>query len=402
MARPLDNYDDDDVVVLGGARTAVGRFAGALSSVSATELGAVAARGAIERAGVEPAAVDDVYVGNVLQSSADAAYLARHVALKAGVPVETPAVVVNRACGSALEAVVQGARALLLDEATVVLAGGAENMSQMPYVMRGARRGLRMGNAEVEDALFSALFDPMAGCSIGETVEHLAAERGITRDAADALAVRSQRLAAQAQERGVLGEEIVAVDVPGRRGASTRVDVDENLRPDTTLDGLAPLRGLFAKDGVVTAGNSSGLNDAAAMLVLARGVTARERDLEPLGRVIGWGACGVEPKLMGLGPVEASRRALAKAGIGLDDVDVIELNDSFTVQSIAVEAELGLDREKINPNGGAIALGHPMGATGARLVLAALHELRRRDARYALCTVCIGGGQGNAVVVERP
>ena len=257
-----------------------------------------------------------------------------------------------------------------------------------------------MGNAEVEDSLFAALVDPMAGCSIGETVEHLAEVRGVSRAAADEMAVLSQARAASAQERGVLAEEIVPVEVAGRKGP-TRVEVDENLRPGTELEALDKMRGLFAKDGVVTAGNSSGLNDAAAMLVLTTGARARERGLSPLGRVVGWGTCGVEPKLMGLGPVEASRRALARAGLAIEDMDVVELNDSFTVQYLAVEKDLGLDRDKVNVNGGAIAIGHPMGATGARLVLSALYELRRRDGRYALCTVCIGGGQGIAAVVER-
>lgn len=395
----MTSFRDDDLVILGGARTPVGKFQGSLSGLSATELGAVAARAALERAGTDPGDVDDVYVGNVLQSSADAAYLARHVALKAGVPVATPAAVVNRACGSALEALVQGARALLCGEATTVLAGGAENMSQMPFVLRGGRRGLRMGNGEVEDALLSALYDPMAGCTIGQTVEHLAAERGVDRAAADAAAVRSQQRAAEAQREGRLAEEIVAVEVPGRGGV-TLVEQDENLRPDTTLEGIASLPGMFAKGGVVTAGNSSGLNDAAALLVLTRGATARARGQRPLGRLLSWASVGIEPLRMALGPVEATRRALERAGVTLAELDVIELNDSFAVQALAVQDALGLDEAKVNPNGGALALGHPMGATGARLVLGALLELRRRGGRYGLCTVCIGGGQGIAAVVE--
>lgn len=388
-----------DIVFVAGRRTPIGAFLGGLSRLSATKLGAVAARAALEAAAVDPSLVDAVYFGNVIQSSKDAAYLARHVGIDAGVPIETPALTVNRACGSGLEAIVQGAKSLAIGEATVVLAGGAENMSMTPYAMRGVRQGWRMIKTDVDDMLFSALHDPKAGCSIGETVEHLAKELGITREEADAAAVRGQERAARALEAGVFSEEIAPVDV-GRRKKSKLLDRDECPRPDSNVEGLAALPGLFAPDGVVTAGNSCGLNDAGAAVIMTTGARAQELGLSPLGRLVSWGTVGVEPKRMALGPVGASRKALEHAGLGLDDMSVIELNDSFTVQSIAIERALELDPERVNPNGGAIALGHPMGATGTRLVLAALNELRRGGGRYALCTLCVGGGQGIAAVVE--
>jgi acetyl-CoA acetyltransferase family protein len=393
--------DIDDIVILDGARTPIGSFLGGLSRVSATKLGTIASKGAVERSGIDAASIDAVYFGNVLQTSKDAVYIARHISLEVGAPIEAEALVVNRACGSGIEAIIQGARVLSLGEATTVLAGGAENMSMAPYAMRGVRQGWKMIKSDVDDMLFSALHDPKAGCAIGETVEYLAHERGISRQAADAAAVAGQKRAAAAVEKGVLAEEIVPVEIASRRGTKV-VEVDESPRPETTMEVLSSLPGLYAKDGVVTAGNSCGLNDAAAAVTMTTAASAAERGLEPLGRVVSWASVGVEPKLMGLGPVGASRRALERAGLSMDDIDVVEINDSFTVQYLAVRDELGLDEEKVNPNGGAIALGHPMGATGTRLVLSALYELRRSGGRYALCTVCIGGGQGTAMVVERP
>ncbi len=390
---------DHDIVILEGARTPVGSFLGRLSQVSATELGTAAADAAIERSAIDPATIDAVVFGNVLQTSKDAVYLARHVGLSAGAPIETPALVVNRACGSGIEALIQGGYALALGDASMVLAGGAENMSMAPYAMRGVRTGWKMLRSDVDDMLFSALHDPKAGCAIGETVEHLARERGITRRAADEAAAAGQKRAAAAQERGIYADEIIPVALASRRG-ETRVEHDESPRPETTLEGLASLPGLFQRDGVVTAGNSCGLNDAAAAVVMTTGEVAAARGLAPLGRVVSWANVGVEPVLMGLGPVHASRRALERAELSLDDIDLIELNDSFTVQYLAIRDELGLDDAKVNVNGGAIALGHPMAATGTRLVLSALYELRRRGGRYALCTVCIGGGQGTAIIVE--
>lgn len=388
----------DDIVFLEGARTPIGRFLGGLCDVSATELGAIAARGALERSGIGPEDIDGIWFGNVIQSSKDAAYLARHVGLKAGCPVGAPAVGINMACGSGIEAAIQGSRALRLGEARCALVGGAENMSMTPYALRGTRRGWPLNRGDLDDVLMSALYDPMAGCSIGETVEHLAEERGIGREEADAAAVEGQRRAARAQESGRLGEEIVAVTAGSRRKPRA-VDRDEAPRPGTTAEALAALPGLFRPDGVVTAGNSCGLNDAAAALVMTTGGEAERRGWKPLGRLVSHAAVGVPPRLMGLGPIEATRRALALAGLEMGDLDVVELNDSFTVQAIAVTRELGLDPARVNPNGGAVALGHPMAATGARLLLSALYELRRRGGGRALCTVCIGGGQGIAAVV---
>lgn len=395
----LQDLRDDDIVVVEGARTPIGSFLGSLERVSATELGAIAAREAIARSGVDAAAIGAVYFGNVLQSSKDAAYLARHVGLKTGAPVEAPAITLNRACGSGLDAIIEGGKAIRCGDAEVVLAGGAENMSMTPYAMRGVRKGWKMIKSDVDDMLFSSLFDPMAGCSIGETVEHLAGERGIDRAAADEAAAWSQRRAKAAQEAGHLAEEIVAVVQKSRRGEQ-RFEVDENLRPETTAEALAGLPGLFDKAGVVSAGNSSGLNDAGAAVLLCSGRYARENELEALGRLVSWAAVGVEPKLMGEGPIEATRRALARAELGLDAIDVIEINDSFTVQYVAVERALGLERDRVNQQGGAIAFGHPMGATGTRLALSALYQLRRRGGGRALSTICVGGGQGVAAVFE--
>ncbi len=387
----------DDIVILEGARTPIGKFLGGLKKVTATQLGTVAGVEAIKRSGVKPEWVDSVYFGNVLQSAKDGAYLARHIGLNVGAPVETPALAVNRACGSGIESIVQAAKSLALGDATCVLAGGAENMSMMPYAMRGVREGWTMIKSDVDDMLFSALHDPKAGCSIGETVEHLAHERGIDRARADEAAVEGQRRAAAAQEAGIYAKEIVPVEIPSRRGAKV-VEHDENLRPETTAEVLATLPGLYG--GVITAGNSCGLNDAAAAVVVTTGQFAASKNLNPLGRIVSWASVGVPPKLMGIGPVAAAKKALEQANLSLNDIDLFELNDSFTVQSLAVIDELGLDPAKVNPNGGAIALGHPMGATGTRLVLSALYELQRSQKQYALCSVCIGGGQGIAAVVE--
>lgn len=389
----------DDILILDGARTAVGSFLGGLSRLTATSLGVTASKGALQRAGIDPARVDATIFGNVLQSSKDSVYLARHVGLQAGVPEDRPALVVNRACASGLEAVIQGAKAMAVGEAGVVLAGGAENMSMTPYAMRGVRQGWKMIKSDVDDMLFSALFDPMAGCSIGETVEFLAAELNISREDADAMAVEGQRRAAQAVAAGVYAEEIVPVTAGSRR-KPIEVVLDEAPRPESTSEALARLPGLY-EGGVNTAGNSCGLNDAAAAVVMATPQASKDAGATPLGRVVSWASVGVAPKCMGLGPVEASRKALADAGLSVQDLDVVELNDSFAVQSIAAVRALELDPQRVNPNGGAIALGHPMGATGTRLVLSALYQLRRTQGRYALATVCVGGGQGTAIVLER-
>jgi acetyl-CoA acetyltransferase family protein len=374
-------------------------YVGEFKDVSALELGAQAARAALERSGVPPAGVDQVVMGNVLQTSSDAIYGARHVGLRAGVPIEVPALTVNRLCGSGMQAVISGAQAILLGESRAALVGGMENMTQAPHVVRGARSGLRLGEGKLEDSLMTALLDTHCGLYMAQTSDKLAREHGITRDQMDAYALRSQKAAAAARERGVFREEIVPVDVT-RHGKTVRVEEDDHLRPDTTLEGLAALKPAFGKEGMVTAGNASGIVDGAAALVIAERAEGEKRKRTPLARIVSWGVVGVPPEIMGIGPVPASRKALEAAGLGVRDLDLVEVNEAFAGQYLAVEKELGLDREKTNVNGGAIALGHPLGATGARLLLTLALELRRRRGRYGLATACIGGGQGIAMILE--
>lgn len=389
-----------DVVILGGARTPMAEYVGAFKDVSALELGAQAARAALERAGVPAADVDQVVMGNALQTSGDAIYGARHVGLKAGVPIETPALTVNRLCGSGIQSVVSAAQMIRLGESRVAIAGGMENMTQAPHVLRGARSGFRLGEGKLEDALMVALLDTHCGLYMAQTSDNLARQHGITREAMDAYALLTQQRAARATERGVFREEIVAVDAPAGR-QTVRVEVDDHPRPETTLEGLAALRPSFGKDGFVTAGNASGIVDGAAALVVASRAEAERRGVKPLASIVSWGVAGVPPEVMGIGPVPASRRALEAGGLGLADLDLVEVNEAFAGQYLAVEKELGLDRERTNVNGGAIALGHPLAATGTRLLLTLVLELGRRGARHGLATACIGGGQGIAMIVRR-
>ena len=388
-----------EVVILGGARTPMAEYVGSFKDVSALELGAQAARAALERSRVDPAWIDHVVMGNALQTSGDALYGARHVALKAGLGVEVPALTVNRLCGSGMQSVVSAAQMILLGEARFAVAGGMENMTQAPHVIRGARGGLRLGEGKLEDTLMVALLDTHCGLYMAQTSDNLARQHRISREDMDAYALRSQKAAAAAAERGVFKEEIVPVEVK-ERGRTVRVDADDHLRPDTTLEGLAALKPAFGKDGLVTAGNASGIVDGAAALVLAEAEEAARRGLPPLARIVSWGVAGVPPEIMGIGPVPASRRALETASLSLKDVDLVEVNEAFAGQYLAVEKELGLDRERTNVNGGAIALGHPLGATGTRLLLTLALELRRRRGGYGLATACIGGGQGIAVVIS--
>jgi acetyl-CoA acetyltransferase family protein len=390
------------VVFLSGVRTGFGAFGGTLKDFSATDLGAVAAREAIARAGVAPEQVDHIVFGNVLQTSADAPYLARHVGLKAGVPLERPAVTVNRLCASGFEAVAQGAQQILLGHSRVVLAGGTESMSQAPHVVRGARWGLRLGPPPpLEDSLWEAVRDSYCGLSMGETAENLAERYRIGREEVDCYAARSQSCAHAAWQAGAYADEVVPVMVPDRKTRQPQPwATDEHMRPGTTPEALAKLPPHFRKNGLVTAGNASGICDGAAALVLAEEGVARAQGLRPLGRLVSWAAAGVDPALMGIGPVPASRLALDRAGLALDQMDLIEVNEAFAAQYLAVERELGLDRERTNVEGGAVALGHPLGASGARITLHLLHALRRRGGRYGLGTACVGGGQGMAVIVE--
>jgi acetyl-CoA acetyltransferase family protein len=389
-----------DVVILEGARTAFGRFGGGLRVVSATDLGIAAAKGALARSKVSHESVDHVVFGNVVQSSSDAVYLARHVGLGAGVRIDSPALTVNRLCGSGLEAAVTGARLIRAGEADVVLAGGTENMSQAPFVVRGARDGLPLGPGVLEDTLWAALTDSACGLGMSETAENLAERYHISRDAQDEFAARSHRLAARARAAGRFAEEIVPVEVPARRPGPAAVDEDEHIRPETTVDRLRQLPARFRERGTVTAGNSSGINDGAGAVILASERAAARLGLSPLGRFRAWATVGVPPEIMGIGPAPASREALARAELSLDAIGVVEVNEAFAAQYLAVERELGLDRDRVNPNGGAIALGHPIGASGARLLLTLLYELRHRHERFGLATLCIGGGQGIAAVVE--
>ena len=389
-----------DIAIVNGARTPMGRYGGKLRDFTAQELGAVAAKEAVRRSGVEPNQIDHVVFGNAQQTSGDALYGARHVGLKAGLPIEVPALTVNRLCGSGMQSVVSGAQMIQLGEAKTVLAGGMESMSMAPHVIRGARWGFGLGEGKMEDSLMVALLDSQCGLYMAQTAELYGDQQGITRQMMDEFSLRSQKLAAEAQKACRLKEESTPVPLRNRKGEPTgeMFEQDDHLRPETTMEILAKLRPAFGKN--ITAGNASGIVDGGAAVVLMPLEEAQKRNLKPMGRLVSWGIAGVDPKIMGQGPVPSTRIALQKAGLKLEDIDLIEVNEAFAAQYLAVEKELGLDRNKVNVNGGAIALGHPLGATGTRLVLTLLYELRRRKGRYGLATACIGGGQGIAVIVE--
>ena len=391
----------DEVVVLNGARTPFGEFCGSLKNLSATELGTKAATEAIKRSGVKPEWIDQVVFGNVMQTSGDAIYFARHIGLKCGLPQAVPALTVNRLCGSGLEALVCGSRLVKTGEAEFVLVGGGESMSQAPHVIRGARWGLELGKSQMEDSLWVALVDSYNNLGMANTAENLAERYKISREACDEFAHSSQSRAAAAQKKCHLSEEIVPVEVKGRKGDTLLVEKDEHIRPDTTLEGLAKLRAVFKKDGVVTAGNASGINDGAGALVLTSKAKAKELDLPYLGKVVAWSAVGVDPDVMGIGPADAIRSLLKKARVGMDEVDLFEINEAFAAQYLAVEKELELPRERTNVNGGAVALGHPLAASGARLSLTLLMEMKRHKSRFGIASLCIGGGQGIACLFER-
>jgi acetyl-CoA acetyltransferase family protein len=389
-----------EAFVIDGARTAFGSFGGSLASVTSHGLGVAAAKSALARSNVDPGKIDNVVMGNVIQSHEGAPYLARHVALDSSIPIETPALTLNRLCGSGLQAVVSVTQSIKLGESEVGLAGGAESMSQAPYVSRKSRFGVRMGNDTLVDTLSEALTDNRAGCGMGVTAENLAEKYGITREDQDAFAARSHQQAARATHSGRLEQEIVPVTVKTRKGP-VEVTKDEHIREGATQESLSKLKPAFKKEnGTVTAGNSSGINDGAAALVVASNEAVNQEDLEPMGRIVSWAVAGVDPNIMGIGPVPASRLALKRAGLSLDEVDLVEINEAFAAQYLACEEELGLDREKVNVNGGAVAFGHPVGASGARILLTLLYELKRHEKRYGLASLCIGGGQGIAMVVE--
>jgi acetyl-CoA acetyltransferase family protein len=391
-----------DIAIVSGARTPFGRYCGKLKEFTAQELGAIAAKGAIDRAGIKPNEFDHVVFGNAQQTSGDALYGARHVGLRAGLPIEIPALTVNRLCGSGMQAIVSAAHMLQVGEASIALAGGMEAMSQAPFVIRG-RDGFTLApGGKLEDSLMVALLDTYCGLYMANTAELYGSQHGITREMQDEFALRSQKCADDAYKAGRIQEELVPVPLKNPKGEMTGESLaeDDHRRPQTTMEGLAKLKPAFGKNGTVTAGNASGIVDGGAAVVLMSLEEAGKRGIQPLGRIMSWGMAGVDPKIMGSGPVPATRLALQKAGLTLDYIDLIEVNEAFAAQYLAVEKELGLDREKVNVNGGAIALGHPLGATGTRLVITLLYELRRRKKKYGLATACIGGGQGIAMVVE--
>ena len=388
-----------EIVFLSGARTPIGTYGRTLKDFTATELATVAAKGALARSGVSPEDIDHVVFGNVMQTSRDAPYLARHVGLNAGVPVETPALTVNRLCASGFQAVIEGAYQLLLGEAEFVLVGGAESMSQAPHAMYGARWGFNLGEGNLVDTLNVGLTDLRCGCSMGQTAENLARRYQITREETDQFAYESQQRTKEAIESGRLGEEIVPVIVKGRKGEEVTFNEDEHPRPDVTVEKLSSLRPVFDENGIVTAGNSSGINDAAVAMVMTTADAAKKRGLKPLGRLVSWGVSGVEPEIMGIGPVPASKTALDRAGMKFGEMEVIEVNEAFAAQYLAVEKDLGLDRSTVNVNGGAVALGHPIGATGARLTYSLLLELSLTGKKFGLATACVGGGQGMALIL---
>jgi acetyl-CoA acyltransferase 2 len=383
---------ENGIVILAGARTPFGKFGGALKDHTATDLGVCAARAAMERAGVSARDIDHVIFGNALQTSSDAIYLARHIGLGAGIPQSTPALALNRLCGSGFQSIITGAQMLLLDEATFVLAGGTESMSQAPHVIRGARWGMPLGQGKLEDSLWSAMTDNYCDLSMAQTAETLATMYGITREEADEFAYQSQMRTKLAKESGRLTEEIVSVEAA--------LQQDEHPRPGTTREALTALKPAFKKNGVVTAGNASGICDGAAAVVLTTEAKAKKNQLKPLAKILSWGITGCDPTIMGIGPVAAIRAALDRAHLTLEQIDLIEVNEAFAAQYLAVERELGLDRERVNVNGGAVALGHPLGATGTRIIVTLMYELKRRQARFGIGSACIGGGQGIALLIE--
>ncbi|AMP37513.1 beta-ketothiolase BktB [Ralstonia solanacearum] len=390
-----------EVVVVSGVRTAIGTFGGSLKDVAPCELGALVVREALARAQVEGEEVGHVVFGHVINTEPRDMYLSRVAALDGGVPAETPAFNVNRLCGSGLQAVVSAAQTILLGDVDVAIGGGAESMSRAPYLAPAARWGSRMGDAKLVDMMLGALHDPFHAIHMGVTAENVAREYGISRELQDQTALESHRRASRAIQAGYFKEQIVPVTIKSRKG-DVQFDTDEHVRHDVTIEDMTRLKPVFAKEnGTVTAGNASGLNDAAAALVLMERSLAEKRGLKPLARLVSYGHAGVDPNMMGIGPVPATRKALERAGLSVNDLDVVEANEAFAAQACAVTQQLGLDPAKVNPNGSGISLGHPIGATGALITVKALHELQRIGGRYALVTMCIGGGQGIAAVFER-
>jgi acetyl-CoA C-acetyltransferase len=391
----------EEVFVLSGVRTAIGRYGGGLAAVPPCDLAALVVREAVARSGADPVDVGHVVFGNVIHTEVRDMYLARVATINGGLETGTPALTLNRLCGSGLQAIVSAAQAIMLGDCEVAVAGGAESMSRAPYWLPGLRWGQRMNDGVAIDPMTGALTDPFDACHMGVTAENVAADYGVSRADQDELAAQSHRRAAAAMAAGYFTEQIVPVEIPGKKGAVTVVDTDEHVRPDVTLEGLARLRPAFEAGGTVTAGNASGLNDAAAAVVLASGSFVRRSGLAPMARLAGYGHAGVEPRIMGIGPVPATRHVLERTGLKLDEIDVFEVNEAFAAQALAVIRELGLPPERTNPNGSGISLGHPIAATGAILAVKSIYELKRTGSRYALATMCIGGGQGIAAIFER-
>jgi acetyl-CoA C-acetyltransferase len=389
-----------EVVVLSGVRTAIGDYGGALKDVAPTALGATAIREAVARAKVDPAQIGHVVLGSVIHGEARDMYLSRVAAIEAGLPVGTPCLTVNRLCGSGLQAIVSAAQHILLGDTDCVIGGGAESMSRAAYFLPSGRWGQRMGDAAAVDAMVGALHDPFGHGHMGITAENIAAKYGITRDEQDRFALASHQRAANALAQGYFASQIVPVEVKSKKGP-VAFAVDEHVRTGATLEDMQKLKPAFKKDGTVTAGNASGINDAAAAIVMVEAGAARERGLKPMARLVAYAHAGVDPQLMGLGPIPAVKRVFEKANLKPADMDVVESNEAFAVQAMAVTRDLGLDPAKVNPNGGAVALGHPIGATGCILTVKALYELQRTGKRYGLVTMCIGGGQGIAAIFER-
>ncbi|WP_406945199.1 thiolase family protein [Halobacillus sp. SY10] len=387
------------VYIIEGARTPFGTFGGALKDVDPTDLGVTASKEALKRSGISAEHIDLTIMGNVIHSSQNAPYLARHISLKTGVPHTSPALAVNRLCGSGMQSVISAAQSIQLGEGETALAGGVESMSLAPHAMRGSRFGTKLGTPKIDDMLWAALTDEYIGAGMGVTGENLAEKYEITREQQDEYATRSHKLAAEARTSGKFAEEIVPVEIKTRKGMQV-VDQDEHIREDTNPESLSKLNPAFKKDGTVTGGNASGINDGAGAVVLASENYVSDHNVQPIAKILSWSVAGVEPEYMGIGPAPAIRQALEKAELSLDDMDLIEVNEAFASQYLAVEKELGLDRDKVNVNGGAIALGHPIGVSGTRVLYTMIKELKRRGGRYGVASLCIGGGQGIAMVVE--
>jgi acetyl-CoA C-acetyltransferase len=389
-----------DVVVVSGARSGIGDYGGSLKDIAPTKLGAIAIREALARGKIDPASVGHVVMGSVIHGEARDMYLSRVAALDAGLPVGTPCLTVNRLCGSGLQAIVSAAQHILLGDTDVVVGGGAESMSRAAYFLPAGRWGQRMGDGAVVDAMTGALHDPFGHGHMGVTAENVAAKYGFTREQQDLFALESHRRAANALEKGYFKAQIVPVEIKSKKGVE-QYTLDEHVRPGAKMEDLQKLKTVFKKDGTVTAGNASGLNDAGAAIVMMEAGTAKKQGLKPMARLVAYAHAGVEPQMMGLGPIPAVKRVFEKSGLKPADMDVVESNEAFAAQAMAVTKDLGLDPAKVNPNGGAVALGHPIGATGAILTVKALYELERTQKRYALVTMCIGGGQGIAAIFER-